>query len=111
MTFDYRDPRDRVGETERATVGRKIKSPRYLETVVAQFPVSVQRLQQRRSLVSSQRLDATFAGFTAAIGKLFCHARDYKWSEPFLRLRRWSRVEKSRPRRAGRQETRNESGI
>jgi hypothetical protein len=70
MTLGYRDPGDRVRETERTTVRRKIELPGYFEAIVTDDPVVVQGLHEFIDLLGSERLDAAFAGLAVFFGEL-----------------------------------------
>jgi len=73
MAFNNRDPCNRIGETQAATVGRETEMPCNLEAVVTERPVRVQCLEEIAGLVSPQWLGASFAGLTAAIGEVGGH--------------------------------------
>lgn len=69
----YRYPRNSVCKSQRAAVGGKRKVSRYLEAVVAEYPIRVQLLEKMLRLSQVEWLDAPFARYAMSLDEVVVH--------------------------------------
>ena len=70
MALDNSYPRDGIGKSETAAIGREIECPHNIEAIIGKLPVRMQRFEQRSRLINAQWLHTTLTRLATAIREI-----------------------------------------